>query len=228
MHLVGDLSSARLRDELVALLDEPDVAWTLQRLFELGVARQVHPKLATGERTVELIQAARRLGARVRPGGRRGALALAPGGGHPQHDPRRALHVAGTTTAPPRRRPRRAKECRARATAGRATRGRRSGRLGSLQSLGCGSCRIGGVRARSVGVGRGRGAVPTLYWACLRRRRLQITGNDVIALGARQGPRVGQVLEAVRRGRVEDRIGPGRQAELSCGPGLPRGRYRTR
>ncbi|HZK49701.1 MAG TPA: CBS domain-containing protein [Thermoleophilia bacterium] len=56
MRLVGDLSSARLRDELVALLGEKDVDWTLARLFELGVARQVHPKLATGERTVRLIQ----------------------------------------------------------------------------------------------------------------------------------------------------------------------------
>ncbi len=61
MRLVGDLSSARLRDELVALLSERDVTWTLQRLFELGVARQVHPKLATGERTIELIRRLDRL-----------------------------------------------------------------------------------------------------------------------------------------------------------------------
>ena len=63
MHLVGDLSSARLRDELIALLGERDVDWTLHRLFELGVARQVHPKLATGEKTVALIH---RLDALVR------------------------------------------------------------------------------------------------------------------------------------------------------------------
>ena len=55
MHLVGDLSSARLRDELVALLGERDVDWSLERLYELGVARQVHPKLATGPRTLALI-----------------------------------------------------------------------------------------------------------------------------------------------------------------------------
>jgi tRNA nucleotidyltransferase (CCA-adding enzyme) len=56
MHLVGDLSSVRLRDELVALLSEGDVDWTLGRLFELGVAREVHPKLATGAKTVALVQ----------------------------------------------------------------------------------------------------------------------------------------------------------------------------
>jgi tRNA nucleotidyltransferase (CCA-adding enzyme) len=61
MRLVGDLSSARLRDELIALLGEPDVEWTLGRLFELGVARQVHPKLASGERTVALISEVDRL-----------------------------------------------------------------------------------------------------------------------------------------------------------------------
>ena len=56
MHLVGDLSSVRLRDELVALLSEWDVEWTLGRLFELGVAREAHPKLATGAKTVALVQ----------------------------------------------------------------------------------------------------------------------------------------------------------------------------
>jgi tRNA nucleotidyltransferase (CCA-adding enzyme) len=56
MRLVGDLSSVRLRDELVALLGEGDIEWTLGRLFELGVAREVHPKLATGTKTVTLVK----------------------------------------------------------------------------------------------------------------------------------------------------------------------------
>ncbi|HLA83141.1 MAG TPA: CBS domain-containing protein, partial [Thermoleophilia bacterium] len=56
MHLVGDLSSVRLRDELIPLLGEFDVKWTLGRLFELGVAREVHPKLATGAKTVGLVR----------------------------------------------------------------------------------------------------------------------------------------------------------------------------
>ena len=56
MHLVGDLSSVRLRDEFIALLSESDVEWTLGRLFELGVAREVHPKLATGAKTAALVK----------------------------------------------------------------------------------------------------------------------------------------------------------------------------
>jgi tRNA nucleotidyltransferase (CCA-adding enzyme) len=63
MHLVGDLSSVRLREELIPLLSEADVEWTLGRLFELGVAREVHPRLATGEKTVALV---RRLDSLVR------------------------------------------------------------------------------------------------------------------------------------------------------------------
>ena len=55
MHLVGDLSSVRLRDELISLLSEEDVRWTLGRLFELGVAHEVHPKLATGAKTASLV-----------------------------------------------------------------------------------------------------------------------------------------------------------------------------
>jgi tRNA nucleotidyltransferase (CCA-adding enzyme) len=55
MHLVGDLSSVRLREELIPLFSEADVSWTLNRLFELGVAREVHPRLATGAKTVELV-----------------------------------------------------------------------------------------------------------------------------------------------------------------------------
>lgn len=61
MRLVGDLSSVRLRDELIPLLSEADVGWALGRLFELGVAREVHPKLATGVKTVALIREVDRL-----------------------------------------------------------------------------------------------------------------------------------------------------------------------
>jgi len=48
MDLVGDLSSARLRDELVLLLGEPKVDFALSRLAELDIGRSIHPRLATG------------------------------------------------------------------------------------------------------------------------------------------------------------------------------------
>ncbi|MFA4966422.1 MAG: DHHA1 domain-containing protein, partial [Thermoleophilia bacterium] len=45
MDLVGDLSSARLRDELVALLDEERVDFSLRRMDELGLTPSVHGRL---------------------------------------------------------------------------------------------------------------------------------------------------------------------------------------
>ena len=54
MGLVGDLSSARLRDELVALLEEGDVRHSILRLRELGAERAIHPHLAADEETVEI------------------------------------------------------------------------------------------------------------------------------------------------------------------------------
>jgi tRNA nucleotidyltransferase (CCA-adding enzyme) len=58
MDLVGDLSSARLRDELVLLLREPRVDHAIQRMHELGVGRAVHPRLTTGATTRGLLRAA--------------------------------------------------------------------------------------------------------------------------------------------------------------------------
>ena len=45
MGLVGDLSSSRLRDELVALLEDPGAADGIRRLGELGADRAIHPHL---------------------------------------------------------------------------------------------------------------------------------------------------------------------------------------
>lgn len=213
MRLVGDLSSARLRDELVSLLDEADVAWTLQRLFELGVARQVHPKLATGERTVDLIG---RLDGLVREFGLEGdvvrwRLRLAAVTRNMAHDElfmwleRLRLRHADAHVV------------------------RRSVVLGPRMDEQLAAADMGDwdlyrlldaapVESVVFALGHSESVAAQerfrRYLGVLRRRRLQITGNDVIALGARQGPMVGQALEAVRRGRVEDRIGPGRQAEL--------------
>ena len=48
MRLVGDLSSARLRDELLVILDEPQVTAALERMAQIGLDRALHPHLDTG------------------------------------------------------------------------------------------------------------------------------------------------------------------------------------
>src|SRR5438046_6732506 len=52
MGLVGDLSSARLRDELVALLEEGEIEHSILRLAEHGADKAIHPHLAADEEAV--------------------------------------------------------------------------------------------------------------------------------------------------------------------------------
>jgi tRNA nucleotidyltransferase (CCA-adding enzyme) len=61
MRLVGDLSSARLRDELLVILDEPQVAAALERMAETGLDRALHPHLDAGPGAVRLIESAARV-----------------------------------------------------------------------------------------------------------------------------------------------------------------------
>jgi tRNA nucleotidyltransferase (CCA-adding enzyme) len=61
MGLVGDLSSARLRDELIALLEEEEAERALVRLGELGADRAVHPHLVADEETAALLDRLREL-----------------------------------------------------------------------------------------------------------------------------------------------------------------------
>src|SRR2546427_13178008 len=49
MGLVGDLSSARLRDELEALLEEGEIGHSILRLAELGADKAGHPHLSADE-----------------------------------------------------------------------------------------------------------------------------------------------------------------------------------
>jgi tRNA nucleotidyltransferase (CCA-adding enzyme) len=58
MGLVGDLSSARLRDELVALLEDPGAAGGILRLGELGVDRAIHPHLRADAEAAALFERA--------------------------------------------------------------------------------------------------------------------------------------------------------------------------
>ncbi len=64
MGLVGDLSSARLRDELVALLEEGEIEHSILRLAELGADRAIHPHLAADDEAVSLIRRMREMNER--------------------------------------------------------------------------------------------------------------------------------------------------------------------
>ena len=77
MDLVGDLSSARLRDELMALLDEQKVDFSLRRMEELGLTPSIHGRLRAGPVTRDLVHPRRPRTPRSRARGRGPALAPA-------------------------------------------------------------------------------------------------------------------------------------------------------
>jgi tRNA nucleotidyltransferase (CCA-adding enzyme) len=56
MGLVGDLSSARLRDELVTLLEDPGAPGGIRRLGELGADHAVHLRLRADDHAVALFE----------------------------------------------------------------------------------------------------------------------------------------------------------------------------
>ena len=102
MGLVGDLSSSRLRDELVALLEEREVRHTILRLGELGADRAIHPHLAADDEAVRLAGAARR--AEGRAARRVARLAPPPGRPRAAAPARRDLRWLGAPRRPPPRR----------------------------------------------------------------------------------------------------------------------------
>jgi tRNA nucleotidyltransferase (CCA-adding enzyme) len=58
MRLVGDLASARLRDELIDLLQEEHVIAALTRMAEIGLDRALHPGLDAGPESRALVERA--------------------------------------------------------------------------------------------------------------------------------------------------------------------------
>lgn len=72
MRLLGDLSSVRLRDELMAILSEERIDGAIMRMSELGLDRAMHPALRADARARELIARAGSLAERASWGTRLG------------------------------------------------------------------------------------------------------------------------------------------------------------
>ena len=210
MELVGELSSARLRDELQALLSEEDVGDSLRRLADLGVDRAIHPHLAAGEEAARVVADLDELRARLAPEAPSWRLRLAVlarrlssteilGWSERLRLRRRdAERIADAVTVAPR-----LVERAAVADEPAALRDivRPHDPDGALLAL-----------AGADGVARER---LERYFEELRDVRLEISGGDLAELGLAESPQVGAVLEELLRRKVNGEL-DGRAAELEA------------
>ena len=202
---VGDLSGARLRDELMALLEEGDVSHAIPRLAELGAEKEVHPHVVADAEAVGLFDRLRELNQRYAlgvPAWRLGLAAL--GRKLPPaeidtwlHDLKVRNHdidqIEGAIVAGPR----------------------------IAQDL-------GGTAADVVAAAEHRDPDAPLfalaltdsprlheYFERLRGIRLEISGTDLADLGLAESPRVGEILGELRRRKLNGEL-DGRESELAA------------
>jgi tRNA nucleotidyltransferase (CCA-adding enzyme) len=209
---VGDLSSSRLRDELVDLLEDVRAPDGIRRLGELGVDTAIHPSLRGGDEAAELFARAvalrDELGIDV-PSWRLGIEALARRMSADEAAEwldrlkvrrRDVEHVVDAVTAAPR----------------------------IVERLGAQSVDPAGLVAIADPFApdapllalayEDRGELRD-YFMRLRGIRLEIDGSDLIAMGLAESPRIGEILKQVRERKLNGELA-GRQAELDAARAL--------
>ncbi len=211
MGLVGELSSARLRDELVLLLSEETVGDSILRLSEIGVDRSIHPHLAADAGTVSLIDRLDALHATLTPSEERWRLRLAAlvrrlppeelfdWFGTLKLRRRDAERIADAVTLAPRLE-------QALASVKEPAQARRliapHDPDGALMAL---ALAPDGTAAGWL----------ERYFRELRDVELEISGGDLAALGLGESPRVGEILGELLRRKVNGEL-DGRGAEIEA------------
>ncbi len=203
--LVGRLSPARLRDELVLLLDEPRADRSVARLGELGADRAIQPELAADEAARTLFERLRELRDRYGlgiPSWRLGLAALARGVTEPgawldglklRRQDARAIEAAVTAG------PKLAEQLRER---------RDPAEVVALAEPYPPDAPLFALALEDS---------PALrdYFERLRGVRLEVDGTDLAELGLAESPRVGEVLAELRRRKLNGEL-EGRDSELAA------------
>ena len=205
---VGDLSGARLRDELIALLEEGDVSHAIPRLAELGAEKEIHPHVAADDEAVRLFDRLRDLNTQYGlgvPAWRLGLEALARKLPHDEIGP--WLHDLDVR--------RRDAELIAAAI---------EDGPGIAEQVGQDSL----TPADVVALAEPRAPDAPLFALALADRPqlhdffgrleaigLEIDGSDLAQLGLGESPRVGEILAEVRRRKLNGELA-GRESELEA------------
>jgi tRNA nucleotidyltransferase (CCA-adding enzyme) len=210
MELVGELSSARLRDELQALLSEARVGDSVRRMADLGIDRAIHPKLAADEEAVKLIDELDELRAAHAPDAPVWRLRLAVLARRLSSTEvlewseqlklrrRDAERIADAVTVAPKLRD----------------------LAGATKEAAALWARVaphdpdGALLALATAKGRSRKRLAR-YFEELRDVRLEISGGDLAELGLGESPRVGAVLEELLRRKLNGEL-DGRAAEIEA------------
>jgi tRNA nucleotidyltransferase (CCA-adding enzyme) len=208
MGLVGDLSSARLRDELIALLEEEHVADSIMRLAELGADRAIHPHLTADEEAVRLLGRLKQLRDRYGldvPDWRLGFVVLArrlpPDELFDWLDRLKvrrtdAERVAAAVTVGPK-------------LVERLADGRpEPAEIVSLAEPYAPDAPLFALALADLDP-------LDEYFTRLSRVRLEISGSDLAELGVGESPRVGEILAELRRRKLNGQLN-GRESELAA------------
>jgi tRNA nucleotidyltransferase (CCA-adding enzyme) len=208
MGLVGDLSSARLRDELIALLEEGDAGASIIRLAELGAGAAIHPHLAADEEAVELLERLTALNERYEAGIPAWRLALAALARRMPPDEiydwlrrlkvqrRDAERIAWAVTVGPRLVER---------LHGDAPEPAEIVALAEPYA----------PDAPLFALALADPAPLRRYFEELRDVRLEVSGADLAELGVGESPRVGEILAELRRRKLNGQL-DGRESELQA------------
>jgi tRNA nucleotidyltransferase (CCA-adding enzyme) len=208
MGLVGDLSSVRLRDELVQLLEDPGAPGGIERLGELGVDQAIHPHLRGDAEAASLFERARALRGELRvevPVWRLGVAVLARGMTSDEaYDwldrlkvrRRDVDRIAGAISVAPRIAERLREE-----------------HLDPAHVFALADPFAPDAPLLALA----REDQPTLrdYFERLRTVGLEIDGTDLVSMGLAESPRVGEVLAELRRRKLNGELG-GRESELAA------------
>ncbi|MGD0165827.1 MAG: CBS domain-containing protein [Gaiellaceae bacterium] len=211
MGLFDDLSSARLRDELIEILDEPDAPRSILRLAEIGVAAAVHPRLAADEEAVALVERVYPLRDRYAPEVPHWRLGLAVLA--------RRLPTYEVYSWLGRLRLRRRDVERIVASVAYAPRLverlQREASPAEIVSL------VKPVGPDAALIALALQELPALeqYFERLRGIELEVNGGDLMELGLAQSPRVGEILGELRRRKLNGELA-GRETELEAARGL--------
>jgi tRNA nucleotidyltransferase (CCA-adding enzyme) len=215
MGLVGDLSSARLRDELVALLEEGEVDHSIVRLAELGADKAIHPHLAADDEAVTLLARLRALARQYEldvPAWRLGLIALA-----------RRLPPDEVYEWLQRLKVRRrdAEQIAAAVTVGPRIVERLRDRAAEPAEIVALADRYA-PDAPLFALALAELEPLHDYFRGLRDVRLEVTGSDLAELGLGESPRVGEILAELRRRKLNGEL-DGRESELEAARELIRG-----